>query len=64
MPTYGAGAVGEFDAALSLDANDTVAVNNRAVCRMYACNLPGAIRVRQDCFCISLISAGCCPLEA
>ena len=41
----GADAVKEFDAALSLDGSDRVAANNRAVCRMYACNLPGAIQV-------------------
>lgn len=36
----------EFDGAVTADSNDSVAANNRAVCRMYACNLPGAIQVR------------------
>lgn len=38
------GAVKEYDAALSLDPDDSLAANNRAVARMYACNLVGAIQ--------------------
>ncbi|KAK9808151.1 hypothetical protein WJX73_002349 [Symbiochloris irregularis] len=38
------GAMKEFDGALSADSSDTIAANNRAICHMYACNLPGAIK--------------------
>lgn len=41
------GAGEEFDAAAAADASDTVAANNRAVCRMYDGSLTSAI---QACF--------------
>jgi len=41
-----AGAQAEFEAALAADPGDTVALNNCALCRMYACDLGGAIQAR------------------
>ena len=40
-----AGALQEFEGALAADPDNRMAGNNRAVCRMYCCNLPGAIQV-------------------
>lgn len=42
----GAGAQAEFEAVLARDPGDMVALNNRALCRMYACDLTGAIQAR------------------
>ncbi len=39
-----AGAEAEFDAVLREDPGDYIAANNKSVCRMYACNLPGAVQ--------------------
>lgn len=39
-----AGAEAEFDAVLREDPGDCVAANNASVCRMYACNLVGAVQ--------------------
>ena len=41
-----AGALRECEEALAADPDDRVAANNCAVCKMYCCNLPGAIQVR------------------
>jgi hypothetical protein len=41
-----AGAQAEFEAALAADPGDAVALNNCALCRMYACDLGGAIQAR------------------
>ena len=40
-----AGAQAEFDAVLARDPGDAVALNNSALCRMYACGLGEAIKV-------------------
>lgn len=40
-----AGALRECEEALAADPDDRVAANNCAVCKMYCCNLPGAIQV-------------------
>ena len=45
MLLQNAGAMREFDAGVAADGSDSVAANNRAICRMYSCNLPGAIQV-------------------
>ncbi|BDA49206.1 Trafficking protein particle complex subunit 12 [Coccomyxa sp. Obi] len=38
------GAEAAFDAVLREDPGDYIAANNKSVCRMYACNLPGAVQ--------------------
>ena len=43
-----AGALQEFDGALAADPDNRMAGNNRAICRMYCCNLPAAIQVIAD----------------
>lgn len=37
------GAEAEFDTCLAEDPGDAVAANNKAICRMYGCNLVGAV---------------------
>jgi hypothetical protein len=43
------GASQEFEAVLEQQPDDSTAANNAALCRMYACDLVGAVQLLESC---------------